>query len=62
MISLFISIRGLFPIDSIALSSGIMSYIEEVKLMDQNDFVILDHKSYLIDANLEDYFDNHLSL
>ena len=54
-------IRGSSPIDSIALSSRIMDYIEGVQLMNQNDFVMSDYRSYLLDLNLEEYFEDHFS-
>jgi len=54
-------IRGSSPIDSIALSSRIMDYVEGVQLMNQNDFVMSDHRSYLLDLNVEEYFEDHLS-
>lgn len=55
-------IRGSAPIDSIALSNGIMEYVEGVKLFHQNEFVITDHRSYVIDINIQDYFDDEFSM
>ena len=55
-------IRSSSPIDSVALSSGIMDYVEGVKLLSQNEIVMSDHRSYAIDINLEEYFEDQFSL
>ena len=49
------------PIDSIAVSSGIMSYIEGCKLTNYNEIVEIDHRGYIIDVAMEDYFSIKLS-
>ena len=54
-------IQGKTPIDSIALSCGAISYVEGVKLMEYNEFVMTDHRGYLLDINFEDYFNNQFS-
>ena len=43
-------------ISSIAVSSGIMSYIEGCKLTNYNEIVETDHREYIIDVAIEDYF------
>jgi len=54
-------INGSKPIDSIAASEGIFEYIEECQLLDYNQIIFSDHRSYIIDVNIKDYFNNQLS-
>ena len=49
-------IRVLLPIDSIVILSRDMNYVEGVKLLDYNEFVMSDHHCYLLDMSIEDYF------
>ena len=49
-------------IDSIALSEGIMEYEEGTKLLEYNNIVFADHRAYLLDVNMEEYFDENSSL
>ena len=48
--------RGLWLIDSIAISINLLQVIEGSKLLESNDIIAADHHSYVIDINLEDYF------
>lgn len=48
-------------IDSIAVSSRVMSYIEGSKLVECSDAVESDHRGYIIDAAMEDYFEMEFS-
>ena len=50
--------NGKHPINSIAASVRLMPYIEGYKLLNNNDILYSDHRSYLIDVNLEEYFDD----
>ena len=53
--------RGLKPIDTIAASYGISEYVEGSKLIECNDIIFTDHRSYIIDINIKDYFNDQLS-
>ena len=53
--------RGSKPIDTIAVSYGISEYIEGSKLIECNDIIFTNHRSYIIDINIEDYFNDQLS-
>jgi len=55
------NIKGIKPIDSIAVTSGIMKFVEGVKLLDNNDVVISDHRAYVMDLNVEEYFQDQFS-
>jgi len=48
--------KGSFPIDSITASEGIIEYIEESKLLNHNKVVFSDHRSYIVDFNIQEYF------
>ena len=50
------NINESLPINMIAILEGILEYIEGSKLLDNNDIVFLDYRSYLVDMNLEEYF------
>ena len=50
------------PIDSIAVSSGLLDFVEGIQLLDHNEIIMLDHRSYLMDINIESYFNNQFSL
>ena len=52
---------GSKPINSIAATNRIMNYIEGSKLMNYNDIVELDHHTYMIDADIEEYFKDEFS-
>ena len=53
--------RGSNPIDAVAVSHGLMEHVESSMLNDCNDIKFTDHRSYIIDINFEDYFEDHLS-
>ena len=53
--------RGSRAIDSIAASSGIMEYIEGSKLVDYSEIVESDHRGYVIDVAMEEYFEIEFS-
>ena len=54
-------VRGSVPIDSIAISSRLMSHVERIKLLERNEVVTSDHRAYLLDVNVEEYFELELS-
>jgi len=54
-------INGRFQIDSIAASNGIMNYIEGCQVVDNNEIIHTDHRGYVIDVNLQEYFDDNFS-
>ena len=56
-----ININRSWPIDSIAITVGILEYVEGSKLLGNNDVVFSDHRLYLIDVNLEEYFNDQFS-
>ena len=45
--------EGSFPIDSIAVSPNLMEYVEDCRLFETNELIILDYRSYVINLNLE---------
>ena len=53
--------KGLRAIDSIAVSSGVMSYIEGSKLVEYSDAVESNHRGYIADVAMEDYFETEFS-
>jgi hypothetical protein len=53
--------KGSRTIDSIAASSGIMNYIEGSKLVNYSEIVETDHRGYIIDVAMEEYFDIEFS-
>ena len=55
-------ISGSQPIDSIVATLFIMNCIKRCKLLDANEVLLTDHRLYLIDINLERYFEINLSL
>ena len=52
---------GSNSIDSIATSEGLMRFLEDSKLLPPNEIVRTNYRAYLIDANLEDYFNEEMS-
>ena len=54
-------VRGFKPIDTIALSHGILEHIDGCRLLECNETKLTDHRSYLIDLNLEDSFQDQMS-
>jgi len=55
------NVNGSHPIDSIAATREISDYIEGCQMVDNNDIIYTDHRGYLVDINLEDYFNDQLS-
>jgi len=53
--------KGSLPIDAIAASEGIFDYIEGCKMLSYAEIVDLDHRSYVIDINFEEYFKDNFS-
>ena len=49
------------PIDSVAISVGAIQCIEGCQLLEYHDIVMSDYKAYLIDFNLEEYFQEEFS-
>ena len=54
-------IRGSKPIDSIALASRVLNYIEGMQLIPHNEFAVLDRKLYILDINIKKYFNDQFS-
>ena len=55
-------ITGSKLIDTCAVSLNIIKCIEECKLMETNDIIIMDHRAYIIDINFKRYFQAQLSI
>jgi len=55
------NIKGTKPIDSIAVTSRIIKFVEGVKLLYNNDIVMSDHRVYVMDLNVEEYFQDQFS-
>ena len=53
--------RGSRPIDTIIAAIGIIQVIIGCKLIEINEIVILDHCTYIIDVNLNKYFEEYFS-
>ena len=49
------------PIDSIAVISGLLEYVEGCKLLSYNVIVFLDYCAYIVDINFQEYFNEQLS-
>jgi len=49
------------PIDLIAVSPGILEFIERCALLNHNEIIPSDHRVYLVDFNAEEYFQNEIS-
>ena len=54
-------INGSNLIDTFAISEGLMEYIEGVKLVAHNEIVNTDHRAYIVDINIEEYFEDEFS-
>ena len=48
--------NGSKSIDSIAATCGIMEFVEGCKLLSYNEVIETDHRAYVVDVNIEDYF------
>ena len=53
--------NGSKPINSIAATSGILEFIDGCELLGYNEVVETDHRSYVIDISLEEYFNDEIS-
>lgn len=53
--------QGSRAIDSIAASRGVMNYIEGSRLVNYSEIVESDHRGYIIDVAMEDYFEMEFS-
>ena len=53
--------NGSRTIDSLAATTGSMEHVEGCKLLGYDDVVESDHRSYLIEIAMEDYFNEQLS-
>ena len=53
--------QGSKPIDYIAATAGVLDYIEECQLLDYNDIIETDHRGYMIDIALDEYFEIEFS-
>jgi len=56
-----IEVRGSTLIDTIAMSHGVMEYVEGSRLMECNEIIFTDHRAYIVDINLNNYFDDQIS-
>ena len=54
-------VRGSKPIDTTAITSELMKYMEGCRLLYENEIVLSDYRSYLVDINFESYFSEQLS-
>jgi len=43
-------------IDSIAVTNGILEYVEGCKLLGNNKIVYSNHRAYVVDIVIEEYF------
>ena len=54
-------IYGSSAIDSVVVSERLMEFVEGSLLVSNNEIVNTDHRAYIIDINLEDYFNEEFS-
>jgi len=54
-------INGSSPIDSIAATTNILQIVEGCKLLEANEVILNDHRSYAVDFNFEKYFSKQFS-
>ena len=45
------------PIDVMTISEGVMEHAEGSKLLGNNKIVLIDNRAYLLDVNIDEYFD-----
>ena len=48
-------------IDSITVSEGLMKFVEGSKLIYYNKIIFSDHRAYIVDINIDEYFSNQMS-
>ena len=53
--------RGSDYTDSIVVLPNISNFIEELKLLETSEIIIIDYRAYVIDTNLEEYFEKQIS-
>ena len=53
--------NGSTPIDSIAATNGVMDFVEGCELLGYNEIVETDHRAYMIDVNINEYFDEEFN-
>ena len=53
--------RDSSPIDNIAVSLGLIKVVKGHVLLETNDILISDYRSYMIDLNFQRYFDETFS-
>ena len=53
--------HGSKQIDSIAATNGIMNYIEGCRLMNYNEIIESDHRAFIVDIDIEEYFKDEFS-
>ena len=56
-----IEIHGSKLIDIVAASYGVLEYVKGYQLLEHNEIIFIDYRSYIIDVNLEEYFKEQLS-
>ena len=49
--------KGSKSIDLVATTSRLLEYIDRYRLIDYNEIIVSNYQGYLIDINLENYFD-----
>jgi len=54
-------VNGSNLIDTFAVSEGLIEYVEGVKLIPHNEIVNSDHRVYIVDINIEEYFEDEFS-
>jgi len=54
-------IHGSSAIDSVAVLEGLIEFVEGSLLVPNNEIVNTNHRAYIIDINLEDYFNEEFS-
>ena len=54
-------VYGSSHIDSIAVSEGLIEFVEGLKLIPHNEIVQSDHRAYIIYVNLKYYYNDKMS-
>ena len=58
----FIHTNGSKIIDSIAMTVNLLDFAEGSILIETNEIIPSDYRGYIVDVNLEDYFDKTLTI
>ena len=53
--------HGSKPIDSIAATAGVIDYIERCQLVDYNKIIEIDHRGFIVNVVLDEYFELEFS-